>query len=144
MRGDMVLMQSLGYMTDLVARLGEEHQKQIVTALLLALGVSPKKDGFLYLVWAVQNYRKDPGQSMTKELYPSVAAMFGPRLKSNAVEKSIRVTIDQAWRDCDEETWKLFFPAPGGLWARPSNTEFIARLACLLELWLAARDSKAG
>lgn len=144
MRGDLILMQSLGYLTDLVARLGEENQEQIVAALLLTLRVPSKKDGFSYLVWAVQHYRKDPYQSVTKELYPSVAARFGPRLKGNAVEKSIRVAIDQAWRDCDEETWKLFFPAPGDLWARPSNTEFISRLAWLLELWLASRESKVG
>lgn len=139
-----MLMKTLDQMTELVARLGEERQDQIVSALLLILKVPPKQAGYDYLIWAVQIFQTDPLQGVTKELYPAVAAKYGRQVTRGKVEKGIRDAIDHAWRACDEETWKMFFPAPGDLWARPSNSEFIARLARLVELWLSARQQNVG
>ena len=144
MRGDLALMRTLSCMTELIARLGEEQQTQIISSLLLALKVPTDLVGYDYLLWAVQLYGENPTQGITKELYPSVAAKYGRQVTSGKVEKGIRDVIDHAFRDCDEETWKLFFPAPGNIWARPSNTEFISRIYRLLELWLSSRERNVG
>lgn len=144
MRGDVALIRSLEYMTLLVEGLGEDQEGQIVSALLLALKLPARKDGYAHLVHAVELYRKDPTQGIVKELYPAVAARSAKKVTWRAVERSIREIIDQAWRDCDEETWKLFFPTPGDLWARPSNGDFIARLARIVNIWLGIRERNAG
>lgn len=144
MRGDLVLMRSLSCMTDLIARLGEDQQAQIVSALLLVLKMPTDLVGYDYLLWAVQIYGENPTQSITKELYPAVAAKYDRYVTGGKVEKGIRDVIDHAFRNCDEETWKLFFPAPGNICARPSNTEFISRMYRLMTLWLSSRQRNVG
>ena len=67
---------------------------------------------------------RDPAQSVTKELYPTVAAICG----GNAVqvERSIRSAIAAAWVRGDHQLWQVYFP---GELARPTNASFISRLA---------------
>ena len=48
-----------------------------VSSLLLSLNVSTKHDGFTYLREAVILMAKNPGQSVTKVLYPEVAHICG-------------------------------------------------------------------
>ena len=45
--------------------------------LLAALGIPPHKLGYRELLAAIPLFTGDPQQSMTKELYPAVAAQFG-------------------------------------------------------------------
>ena len=128
-----------------IARLGDLSQrlkrplvaradpKVHVSNLLLALGIPTKLKGYSYLREAVILMAEDPDQSVTKELYPAVAAACGGDPKN--VERSIRSAIEKAWLFRDENYWKLFFPADGtGLIRRPTNGEFIARLANALKM----------
>jgi len=95
-----------------------------VTDLLLALNISTKHDGFAYLREAVLLMAKNPGQSVTKLLYPEVARICGCH-KDN-VERSIRTALDSAWKKRDSEKWLQYFPNAQN---RPSNAVFISRLA---------------
>lgn len=95
-----------------------------VTDLLLALNISTKHDGFAYLREAVILMAKNPGQSVTKMLYPEVARICGCH-KDN-VERSIRTALDSAWKKRDSEKWPQYFPNAQN---RPSNAVFISRLA---------------
>lgn len=101
--------------------------------LLFALGVPTKLKGYSYLREAVLLMAEDPDQSVTKELYPAVAAICG--VDKNNVERSIRSAIEKAWKQRDDALWKLYFPVDsGGLLRRPTNSEFISRLADALRL----------
>lgn len=104
-----------------------------ISNLLLALGIPTKLKGYNYLREAVILMAGDPNQSITKELYPAVAGICGGDRKN--VERSIRSAIEKAWLYRDENLWKLYFPADGsGLLRRPTNSEFITRLADTLQL----------
>lgn len=99
-----------------------------VTNLLLSLGVPTKLHGYGYLREAILLMAKDPGQSITKELYPKVAALCGCEAKH--VERSSRNAIEAAWHHRDDRIWQLYFqPGPDGSIHRPSNGAFISRLA---------------
>lgn len=102
-----------------------------VSSMLLALDFSPKNDGFSHLVNAIPQYARDPAQGLTKELYTSVGHRCGK--SGQQVERSIRTAIASAWMKGSPERWRQYFPtAPDGTIPRPTNGDFIARLATLL------------
>lgn len=100
--------------------------------ILTALGVPGKLRGSTYLRCAIPLFARDPLQSITKSLYPAVAKGCG--CKASHVERSIRSAIEAAWKNRDENIWKLYFPTDAaGNVKRPTNGAFIARLAQSLE-----------
>ncbi len=104
-----------------------------VSNMLLALGISTKLRGYTYLREAVLLKAKDPGQSITKILYPEVAKICG--CEAIHVERSIRSAINTAWKNRDEQVWRLYFLPDGtGSIPRPTNGAFISRLADRLRL----------
>jgi two-component system response regulator (stage 0 sporulation protein A) len=97
-----------------------------------ALGIRGRHHGSTYLHHAVPLYAADPLQSVTKVLYPEVAKRCG--CKASHVERDIRNAILSAWKKRDENIWRLYFPADGtGTVKRPTNSEFIARMAQCLD-----------
>lgn len=105
--------------------------KVSVANLLLALGVHTNNKGYIYLREAVPIYAKDPQQSVTKELYPAVGKLCGANVEQ--VERAMRTAIQRAWDHRDEQIWKMYFVTRAdGTMKRPSNSEFISRLAELL------------
>ncbi len=70
-------------------------------------------------------------QGLTKDLYTSVGHRCGK--SGQQVERSIRAAIALAWTKGSPERWRQYFPtAPDGTIPRPTNGNFIARLAPLL------------
>lgn len=107
--------------------LSSTDPRTVVTNMLLALGVPTKLRGYLYLREAVICYSRNPAQSITKELYPSVAEILGGN--GAQVEHLIRTAIATAWESRDDKVWAHYFlPDPGGMIRRPSNRAFISRL----------------
>ena len=102
-----------------------------VTNLLLAMGFATNNKGYLYLREAIPIYAEDPQQAITKELYPAVAKRCGGGVEQ--VERAMRTAIQRAWIRRDEQIWKMYFtPLPDGTVRKPSNSEFISRIAELL------------
>ena len=95
-----------------------------VTDLLLSLSISPKHNGFSYLREAMSLMTKDPSQSVTKVLYPTVAHTFG--CSKENVERSIRTALDSAWERGNRQLWNQYFPDAQH---RPSNAVFLSRMA---------------
>lgn len=104
-----------------------------ISNLLISLGISTKLRGYPYLREAVLRMVGNPMQSITKELYPSVARQFG--CNSAQVERSIRNAIQGAWNQRNDSLWaQIFQPDETGTVPRPSNATFITRLADRLVL----------
>ena len=99
---------------------------------LRILGVRTKLSGYICIQEAVKMLLKEPGQSLTKEVYPAVAAICGG--SSLRVEKAIRSTIVDAWNRREDEIWRVFFPPDhNGELNCPSNGDFLFTVvACLL------------
>ena len=99
-----------------------------VSNILLNLGFSTKLRGYAYLREAILEMTENPGQSVTKVLYPEV----GKRCDASKtqVERSIRSAINKAWSHRDDVLWRQYFPAgAGGEMQRPTNAVLIITIA---------------
>lgn len=101
-----------------------------VTNLLLAMGFKTRHRGYGYLRYAIVQMAADFRQSITKELYPAVAQKYETDRKS--VEHCIRTAIEKAWAAGDRQLWRMYFEQETAGSHRPSNGEFIRRLAELV------------
>ena len=111
-----------------------------ILIILIELGFCPQSDGFGYLRKSVYQRCQDPDQRFS-ELYAAVGRMYMPEVGSFQVEQAIRSAISAAWESGSRVNWACFFPKDrDGNWKKPSNGEFISRLACMLELWSSCRE----
>lgn len=98
------------------------------TPVLLALGLRMNLSGYVCVRTAIKLLRKDPGQGITKILYPNVALICGGT--KERVERAIRNVIHDAWVRRDDRIWKVYFTADRmGRIECPSNGDFITRIA---------------
>ena len=107
--------------------------RTLVSNDLLHLGIATKLRGYGYLREAILLIAEDASLSITKELYPAVAARC--HAHSDQVERSIRSAIHAAWKWRNDSVWQQFFvPDDSGQVPRPTNASFIRRLADHLTL----------
>lgn len=85
--------------------------------------------GCYCILTAVCSFYSDPEQSFTKELYVNVGHIL--ELDWQLVEKQIRYAIAMAWRSRSSRIWRAYFPYG----RKPSNAEFITRVAEILQIW---------
>ena len=110
-----------------------------VSNMLLSLGVPTKLRGYGYLREAVLLMVKRPAQSITKELYPAVAANCGATAAQ--IERSIRSAVKNSWLRQEDTTWQMYFPTgEAGNRRPPTNTEMITCLADRLRLTLTSQE----
>lgn len=100
-----------------------------VSDILLELGIPRHIEAYRRLCCAIPAYAEDPGQSLTKELYPYVARKC-QAASGASVENSIRSAIAVAWKAGNQTVWNYYFP---GIDSCPTSKQFIARLAELTE-----------
>lgn len=110
----------------------KQDVQSVMLVILLDLGFHPGNDGFRYLQSAVELWRAESMPSLSKDIYPAISRRFHAGEGWKHVEQAIRRAITAAWNERDAKTWSIFFPEHVGC---PTNKDFIARLACIIELW---------
>ena len=118
-----------GHLLDLTDRmktppLTQPDDRTVVSNLLLALGIATNLRGYCYLRDAILAEIRNPGQQVTKTLYPDVGKPYGAT--GVQVERSIRSAIEKAWARRKTDLWRQYFPEETG---KPSNGVFISALA---------------
>ncbi len=98
------------------------HTQDATRKILLELGIPVHQDGYIQLCIGIPHFALDPRQSLSKELYPYIAAQFGG-VSPEDVESSTRRAIKNAWNRRDPDVWEKYFPR---LHKAPSNLVFIA------------------
>ena len=99
-----------------------------VSNLLLMLGVPTNLRGYSYLRDAILAEIRQPGQQLTKILYPEVGKPYGAN--GAQVERSIRDAVGKAWMRRSNGIWSQYFPVDAvGDIPKPSNAVFICTLA---------------
>lgn len=98
-----------------------------LSGLLLSLGMQARWNGFQFLQVGTAMYMRDPGIAITKELYVAIGKEYSKDARQ--VERSIRSAIESAWKTRDDQIWRLYFSTVGGAIPKPSNSEFLARIA---------------
>lgn len=129
---DIVLVQRVDELVTecLLEQPGYPSAESVVTTQMYDLGMPSNLAGFAQARMGIMMLTKDPGQSITKELYPAIAAQSEQRTSAGSVERNIRTAINAAWCRHNEEVWRRYFPAtPDGHVPKPTNTQFLTRLA---------------
>ena len=99
-----------------------------VASILLALNIATNRKGFRYCCMAIPMLAEDPSRQITKDIYPTVGKHYGTT--DTSVEKAIRDAIYFAWLSRDNRLWRRYFlPGPDGQVIRPTNSQFLFRLA---------------
>ena len=104
-----------------------------VSNVLLTLRIPTKLRGYICAREAILYLVRCPGMSVTKELYPAVAALCDGTPAQ--VERAIRGAIQAGWTQGAGEAWEQFFKRRSdGMIHKPSNGEFLSRIADYLRL----------
>lgn len=104
--------------------------ERYITDIMLDIGVPAHLKGYHYLRDAILLSGRDMEvvSSVTKLLYPTIARHF--RTTGPKVERAIRNAIEVSWNRGNAETFeKMFGYSMLSGRARPTNSEYIARIA---------------
>ena len=109
--------------------------ERYITDIMLDVGVPAHLKGYHYLRDAILLSGRDMEvvSSGTKLLYPTVAKRF--KTTNQKVERAIRNAIEVSWERGNTETFEKMFgySAQEGR-TRPTNSEYIARIADMIRL----------
>ena len=106
-----------------------------MVAMLMELGVPTKCVGFEFLKYAILLQLADPTRALANDIYSEVHLHYR-QTSEEQVEQAIRDAIKQAWRRGSRKAWEWYFSYDARPVAnKPSNSEFISRIAYILELW---------
>lgn len=127
---------TLDYIMFLTRHVRKKNVSGAILTVLLELRCPEYHEGFGYLREAI--FLKYVNSDMRfGPIYRAIAEMHDVGTTSNQVEQDIRAVIGTAWANRDDETWAYIFPEDRkGILCKPSNGRFIARCACLMELWM--------
>ena len=106
-----------------------------ILVVLMELGVPTKCLGFEFLRKAIELQRKDPTRTLAKDIYMEIALHYR-QSSEYQVEQAIRDAIRMAWKQGSRRAWDWYFsygdcPAT----VKPTNSDFISRIAYILEIW---------
>ena len=127
-----------------IASLEDYELERYVTSIMLDIGVPAHLKGYHYLRQAILMSWKDMEvvSSVTKLLYPTIAKHF--KTTGQKVERAIRNAIEVSWARGNLETFQSLFGyscASGK--ARPTNSEYIARIADKIRLDIRSKEYMA-
>lgn len=109
--------------------------ERYITDIMLDVGVPAHLKGYHYLRDAILLSGRDMEvvSSVTKLLYTTVAKRF--KTTNQKVERAIRNAIEVSWERGNTETFEKMFgySAQEGR-TRPTNSEYIARIADMIRL----------
>ena len=113
-----------------IATVTDFELERYITTIMLDMGVPAHLKGYHYLRDAILLSGRDMEvvSSVTKLLYPTVARHF--KTTDQKVERAIRNAIEVSWIRGNDETFEELFgySAASGK-TRPTNSEYIARIA---------------
>ena len=114
--------------------------ERYITEIMLDVGVPAHLKGYHYLRSAILLSGRDMEvvTSVTKLLYPAIARRF--KTTDQKVERAIRNAIEVSWNRGNVETFeKMFGYSTLSGRTRPTNSEYIARIADKIRLDIKAR-----
>ena len=106
-----------------------------IIVALMELGVPTKCNGFELITYSILLQYKNPVRALANDIYLETTLHYLQNSEEQ-VEQAIREAIKIAWRKGSREAWDWYFAYDGvPVSQRPSNSEFITRVAYIIELW---------
>ena len=115
--------------------------RDTIVVALMELGVPTKCIGFEYLKKAIELQWKDPTRRLSKDIYLEISLHY-KQSSEDLVEQAIREAIKIAWQCGSRQAWDWYFSYDGRTTYKPTNSEFISRIAYILEIWQECRRIK--
>lgn len=106
----------------------------VVTVMLMELGIPTKCVGFALIKEAVLLYFANPTRVFSKDIYLEISQRYY-QCSEEQVDQAIRDAIKAAWKRGNKTAWSWYFSYGSADLQKPTNGEFISRLAYTLELW---------
>lgn len=126
----------------LVRHLDPCNLRGAIIVVLMELGVPTKCVGFEFLKKAIQMQYADPTRALAKDIYLEISLHYKQN-SEELVEQAIRDAIKMAWRHGSRKAWEWYFSYDGrGVPTKPTNSEFISRIAYILEIWQECNRSR--
>lgn len=127
--------RTLNHILLLSRHLDQYNLRGAIIVALMELGVPTKCIGFEFLKKAIELQRKDPTRALAKDIYLEISLHYKQN-SEELVEQAIRDAIKMAWRHGSREAWEWYFSYGGrAVSNKPTNSEFISRIAYILEIW---------
>lgn len=116
----------------------------VVVSILMELNIPTKNAGFEYLKRAILLFHENPTLMITKDIYQKIGESCAEAVSIAQVEQSIRQVISAAWKNKDQSAFIRYFSCgANGIVKKPTNAEFISRIARILELWEGCCEKEA-
>ncbi|MBQ8805535.1 MAG: sporulation initiation factor Spo0A C-terminal domain-containing protein [Bacteroidaceae bacterium] len=113
-----------------------------IVIILMELGVPTQSMGFEFLKKAIELQREDPTRALSKDVYLEISSHY-PQYSEWSIERAIRQAIKKAWISGSPQAWSWYFSYDGQTIAnKPTNSEFISRIAYILEIWQECKIAK--
>lgn len=127
--------RTLRHVLLLARHLDSCNPRGVIIVMLMELGVPTKCVGFEFLKKAIQLQNTDPTRALAKDIYLEILLQY--KLNSEElVDQSIREAVKLAWRHGSRQAWDWYFSYGGQTISdKPTNSEFISRMAYILEIW---------
>ena len=127
--------KTLNHILLLAKHLNYYNLRGAIIVVLMELGVPTKCVGFEFLKKAIALQLKDPTRALRKDIYLEISLHYKQN-SEELVEQAIRDAIKMAWRHGSKEAWEWYFSYNGRpVLNKPTNSEFISKIAYILEIW---------
>lgn len=126
---------TLDHILLLARHLEKCNARGAVVVMLMELGVPTQCIGFEFLKMAILHFCENPTRALHKDIFRQIMQQCGQNSEEQ-VDQAIREAIKKAWKYGSRLAWDWYFAYDGRRRTdRPSNAEFISRIARLLEMW---------
>lgn len=127
--------KTLQHLLFLAKHLDKCNCRGAVVVMLMELGVPTKYIGFDFLKYAIMLQYDDPTRALAKDIYLEIMEHY-KQSSEEQIERAIREAIGASWRNGSREAWEWYFTYDGKIAnQKPTNSEFISKIAYILELW---------
>ena len=127
--------RTLSHILLLSRHLNHYNLRGAIVVVLMELGVPTKCVGFEFLKRAIELQRKDPTRTLAKDIYLEIALHYR-QSSEDLVEQAIRDALRTAWRRGSRQAWEWYFSYDDrAVTNKPTTSEFISRIAYILEIW---------
>jgi len=135
--------KTIDHVLFLARHLGGCDLRGVVIVILMEMGIPTKNVGFEFMKYAILLQHDDPTRLLTNDIYAEICLNYKQNSEEQ-VEQAIMNAIKMAWRHGDRDAWDWFFSYGGKpVTNKPSNSDFISRIAYILELWQECRKGGA-
>lgn len=139
---DSTIERTLSHIMLLARHLDRCNLRGAIIVVLMELGVPTKCVGFEFLKSVIELQYEDPTRALAKDIYLEISLHYKQN-SEELVEQAIREAIRMAWRRGSRRAWDWYFSYDGrSVLNKPTNGEFISRIAYILEIWQECRMTR--